>query len=90
MDYTTSDIGEAAFIVAHGFRVLDICPEPGDTKRLLFCFTIEAEETGRAYYAGAEVSAQRFATIYKQLKGRVHRAQRQVWRMRDEADPQTN
>ncbi len=77
-DYTTSDLGEASYIAASGYSVLDIRPTPSSHHRLEFVFDSNAEPVGKDYYLGATVEAQRLVMIFRELKGRIFRTLRQL------------
>ncbi len=76
--YTTSDVGEASYIAASGYSVLDIRPAPSSHHRLEFVFDSNAEPVGKDYYLGATVEAQRLVMIFRELKGRIFRTLRQL------------
>ncbi len=67
--YETSDLGQAALLVAQGFPLLHVAPAEG--RRRLFLFPPEAREAGEGYYRGATVPARAFYNSPRDLKAMI-------------------
>jgi len=73
-DYSTSDLGLAAFLLALGFPLLDLRGSPGRPR--VFVFPVAAAANATRYFAGATVEARRYAAAIRDLKGLVAQAGR--------------
>ena len=71
--FSTRDLGEAAYLVTVGISYLGIERGGGDTRQCAFIFPASAREAVGSYHRGAEVEAQKLLMVYKELKGRLIR-----------------
>ncbi|MDP3763548.1 MAG: DUF5659 domain-containing protein [bacterium] len=72
-NFATSDFYAAAFLVAKGYRLLDI--DKADSRRFHFIFTDEPDrpQLVSAFFAGlVEVNAKEFVSAIKELKSRMY------------------
>lgn len=69
--FTTSDLGQASYLSAIGYRCVAVRPVPGDRYRCEFVFPPEAARVAEDYFLGATVEAQRFMLILRELKARL-------------------
>ena len=72
-NFTTSDFYAAAFLVAKGYKLLDI--DKADSRRFHFIFTDEPyrAQLVSAFFAGlVEVNAKAFVSAIKELKSLMY------------------
>jgi hypothetical protein len=67
--YRTSDLGEAAYLIAHGHALTALEGVP----RAEFVFPSEAATIAKAYYQGASAPALAMASAMRHLKGMLRR-----------------
>jgi hypothetical protein len=68
-DYTTSDLGLAAFLIVRGYPLTDVGGAPGG--RRTFHFPVSAHEEAGGFYRGAAVPARTYANALRDLKALV-------------------
>ncbi len=66
-EYSTSDLGLAAFLLALGHPLQDLRGSPGRPRT--FVFPVAAAAAAPSYYAGATIEARRYASAIRDLKG---------------------
>jgi len=72
MNYTTTDIGTASYLVCKEFHVQEIRRLPGKAFRCEFIFGPEAAaEADRYFTGGANVDARQLMTEQRSLRGRL-------------------
>lgn len=69
IDFQTSDLGLAAFLVSRGHALLGVERDHG--ARCTFRFPLEAREDGQAFYRNASVPARAFANALRDLKALI-------------------
>ncbi len=67
--FETSDLGQAAFLVALGTPLL--ATEPGDGRRRIFVFPPTARAAASRYFQNASVPARTFFSAIRDLKAMV-------------------
>jgi len=65
--YTTTDLGESAFLIATGHPLRDV-ETPGPGPRMVFHFDVKARAAAATYYDGALVPAKPHAHAIRELK----------------------
>ncbi len=68
-EYSTSDLGLAAFLLALGHPLLDLRGSPGHPRS--FVFPVAAAAAAPSYFAGATVEARKYAAAIRDLKGLI-------------------
>jgi hypothetical protein len=70
-NYATSDLYNAAYLQASGFKLIEIKPS-GSRKLMVFEMTVdEGQQETANYYNGEEISALEYANCVKNLKTQI-------------------
>lgn len=65
--YTTTDLGESAFLIVLGHPLREV-ETPGPGPRMVFHFDLIAREKAKDYYNGGLVPARAYAAATRDLK----------------------
>jgi hypothetical protein len=70
--FETSDLGQAAFLIAQGTALLGILP--GESYRRRFCFAASARESAQGYFRNDAVPARAYFCAVRDLKAMLREA----------------